>query len=405
MTDSTKFEINTFRNAMNNRFIEYVCEWRKEHSDEYYEFRKGADAAADGDYSTFEKVFDIAVTCVPHALVNECLKFFGHQPVEDNGTTDEYDVTEEELQELLSLEGYFKLWYEDGKIDADIVAEKEEPQPQDTWYYRIKGTDEWWQSVPSQYKLTAVIMTQKSEKELKAGARRMLVLAYAYLPQIAGKLYTLAFEQKNPILLSGLYYVMIDHGLRNVVRNIGGMPAAFKQITSMYMFVKSAIGKLTKDSISQGYDSKSDWKNDFKNFEDPELRREVMQTIEETPGRKGRPHLEQEEFCIDDYLIANDKEALKKQIQTALGEMQHDYDLAFIREALRRSHHLTDVSYPLFHHAICALADREYKYDQAQRMASLIEFRAAAFEASRDPRNLRGKRLIGQWRGMFAEVE
>ena len=67
----------------------------------------------------------------------------------------------------------------------------------------------------------------------------------------------------------------------------------------MYMFVKSAIGKLTKDSISQGYDSKSDWKNDFKNFEDPELRREVMQTIEETPGRKGRPHLEQEEFCID----------------------------------------------------------------------------------------------------------
>ncbi len=47
----------------------------------------------------------------------------------------------------------------------------------------------------------------------------------------------------------------------------------------------------------------------------------------------------------------------------------------------------------------------EFKYDRAQRMSTLIEFRHAEFEASHDPRNLCGKRMIRLWADMFGEVE
>lgn len=250
MTDKADSEFSTIRNAMNNKFIEYVCQWRKEHPDEYEEFRNGVSAVSAGDTSTFEKLFEVIMTCIPHAVINECMAFFGVQSATD-----------------------------------------------------------------------------------------------------------------------------------------------------------SSISKLASDSIRQGYDRKADWENDFDDVEDPDVRREVMRSIAETPGRKGRPHLEQKEYSIDDCLIAKDKEALKEQILAVLGEMQHDYDLAFIREALRCSNHLADISYPFFHHAICVFSGMEFKYDRVQRMSTLIEFRNAEFVASHDPRNLRGKRMIRLWADMFSEVE
>ena len=97
---------------------------------------------------------------------------------------------------------------------------------------------------------------------------------------------------------------------------------------------------------------------------------------------------------------------MKKQILAVLGEMRHDYDLAFIREAIRCSNHLTAITYPFFHHAICVFSGMEFKYDRLRKeMSHLIEFRHAEFVASHDPRNLRGKRMIRLWTDMFGEVE
>ncbi len=90
----------------------------------------------------------------------------------------------------------------------------------------------------------------------------------------------------------------MDHGLRDVSKQIGSMNAQFRLMGFMKMFVTNSISKLASDSIRQGYDRKADWENDFDDVEDPDVRREVMRTIAETPGRKGRPHLEQKAFIM-----------------------------------------------------------------------------------------------------------
>ncbi len=406
MTDKADSEFRTIRNAMNNKFIEYVCQWRKEHPDEYEEFRKGVSAISAGDTSTFERLFEVIMTCIPRAVINECMAFFGVQSAtDDTMQDDEYCMDDDEMQELLSFEGYFKLRLEGDEFNADLVAEKEDPLPPYTWYFRIRRAEDWWRSLPMLRRTMITWAMKKREEEVVTGARRILIVSYMHMVECADRLVALAYKEKNPLLMSGLYYIMMDHGLRDVSKQIGSMNAQFRLMGFMKMFVTSSIGKLASDSIRQGYDRKADWENDFDDVEDPDVRREVMRTIAETPGRKGRPHLEQKEYSIDDCLIAKDKEALKKQILAVLGEMQHDYDLAFIREALRCSNHLTAITYPFFHHAICVFSGMEFKYDRAQRMSTLIEFRHAEFVASHDPRNLRGKRMIRLWTDMFGEVE
>ena len=54
---------------------------------------------------------------------------------------DEYCMDDDEMQELLSFEGYFKLRLEGDEFNADLVAEKEDPLPPYTWYFRIRRAE------------------------------------------------------------------------------------------------------------------------------------------------------------------------------------------------------------------------------------------------------------------------
>ena len=60
--------------------------------------------------------------------------------------------------------------------------------------------------------------------------------------------------------------------------------------------------------------------------------------------------------------FADDKQALKEAILTSLNDMEHEYETAYIKAALIRSHHLDPhISFSVFLRTICSFSGREYK--------------------------------------------
>ena len=82
--------------------------------------------------------------------------------------------------------------------------------------------------------------------------------------------------------------------------------------------------------------------------------------------------------------IADNKQTLKAAILTALDDIEHEYETAYIKAALIRSHHLNPhISFSVFLRAISAFSGREYKYDLAQRVDTFIYHEEKKFLTSK----------------------
>jgi len=110
----------------------------------------------------------------------------------------------------------------------------------------------------------------------------------------------------------------------------------------------------------------------------------------------------QEEQSIDDILIADDKEALKTAILTALDDMEHEYETAYIKAALIRSHHLEPhIFFSVFLCAISTFSDREYKHDAAQRVDTFIYHEEKKFLTSKSSKWQRRRRIVSYLTSVF----
>ena len=407
MDANMKQDFSTMHHAKQSGFLDYLCDWKKQHEEEYFSFRKGFEQIDGGDNSVYTRLFEMAKSCIPPYFFTMLMNVFGIEDTESEISEEEKALIDGIVDELYEFDGFVKLGVVDGEFEVDLVKEKGESDNPNVAYVRIKGIDEWWQSVPVQYRMVASLMfSGVAEKELKLCARRVFIAAYAYSPFVIDKMCDLAYEEKDPLLLSGLYYIMLEHGFRNMAKQLGGI-LSLPNMMGLFMpsLVSNTIGKMAQTSIANGFDKKADWKADFKKNENKDLRREVMATIEETAGKHGRPHLQQERHDIDDHLIG-DKSAVKQEISNILANMEHDYELAFLKEALIQSNHLDDdISFSKFHHAICTFAEKDYKYDRAQRMDTTINFRSQEFETSKKPRLMRGRRLVRIWTKRLLQIQ
>lgn len=128
----------------------------------------------------------------------------------------------------------------------------------------------------------------------------------------------------------------------------------------------------------------------------------MKNTLNNTKGKHGRRTFQQEEQSIDDILIADDKQALKKAILAALDDMEHEYETAYIKTALIRSHHLDPhISFSLFIRAICTFSGREYKYNPAQRVDTVIYREEKKFMTSKNSKWQRGRRIVSYLTSVF----
>ena len=199
-----------------------------------------------------------------------------------------------------------------------------------------------------------------------------------------------------------LYYICYDHGLPRSAMALSKVSVGAKQISYIRESVKTIVEKLMEISVTNALDKKAEWTKQIKDVEDAELKQAMKNTLRDTKGKHGRRTFLQEEKSIDDILIADDKQALKEAILMALNDMEHEYETAYIKAALIRSHHLDPhISFSVFLRAISAFSGREYKYDPAQRVDTVIYREEKKFLTSKSSKWQRGRRIVSYLTEIF----
>lgn len=418
------------KNAMREA-IERVHAWKQEHSEEYSRFSVDMMKMMRNDFSCLERIFKMAVDFVPLSVLIECRKLLA---LDSNGVLSVNERTaaaSRVVDELMELKGYLRLGvYTETIGDMDCPAESnngciqpsehgkqflirefslsdEDMSEADDEHIYIPSVtaQEFWETLPSFIQMAVFTLGKgHSADEMATLSKRIMLSAIQALPEIFFQLRGHILEGKNSLLMCTMYYICFDHGLPKSALALSKVELSTKQISYIRESVKVVVENLVEKSIAEGLDKKSEWIKLEHDIEDEELQRVIKYTLANTKGKHGRRIIQQEIFNIDDFLIG-DKQVLRESIMSILNEMEHDYEIAYIKEALIRSRHMDkDVPIASFHHAICDMTGKKYGYDPAQRLDTEIVFNKEKFENSKSSKHLRGRRLIRIWTEVFAAI-
>lgn len=368
--------------------MERVYSWKQEHPEEYSRFSLDMMKVERNDFSSLERIFKMAVGLVPTYVLIECRKMLALDS-EEILSADERAAASRVVDELMGLKGYLRFGvYTETVGDKDApdqaeqflirefsLSEKDQSEEDDEHFYVPSVTaQEFWESLPSFVQMAVFTFGKgHSADELATLSKRIMLSALHALPEIFIKLRDQIHDGSNSLLMCTLYYICYDHGMPRSAMALSKVSLGAKQISYIRESVKAIVEKLMETSVTNALDKKVEWTKQIEDVEDTELKQAMKNTLRDTKGKHGRRTFQQEEQSIGDILIVDDKETLKTAILTALDDMEHEYETAYIKAALIRSHHLDPhVSFSLFLRAICTFSGREYKYDPAQRVDSVI---------------------------------
>ena len=263
-------------------------------------------------------------------------------------------------------------------------------------YVPYVTAQEFWESLPSFVQMAVFTFGKgHSADELATLSKRIMLSAIHALPEFFVKLRDQIHAGSNSLLICTLYYVCFDHGLPRSAMALSKVSLGAKQISYICETVKAVVEKLVETSVMNALDKKAEWTKQIKEVEDAELKQAMKDILDNTKGKHGRRTILQEDLSIDDILIADDKQALKEAILTAIKDMEHEYETAYIKAALIRSHHLDPhISFSVFLRAISDFSGREYKYDPAQRTDTFIYRDEKKFMTSKSSKWQRGRRIV-----------
>lgn len=407
------FQKHAMREAMGR-----VYSWKQEHPDEYSRFSLDMMKVERNNFSHLERIFKMAVGFVPAYVLIECRKLIAPNSEEVLPDDERTIAASRVVDELMGLKGYlrFGVYTETvGEKDATgpseqflirefSLADKDQSKEDDEHIYVPSVTaQEFWESLPSFIQMTVFTFGKgHSADELATLSKRIMLSAIQALPKIFVKLRNQIHAGSNPLLMCTLYYLCYDHGLPRSAIALSKVSLGAKQISYIRESVKAVVEKLMETSVMNALDKKAEWTKQIKDIEDAELKQVMKNTLGNTKGKHGRRTFQQEEQSIDDILIADDKEALKTAILAALNNMEHEYETAYIKAALIRSHHLEPhTSFSLFLRAICTFSGREYKYDPAQRVDTVIYHDEKEFMTSKNSKWQRGRRIVSYLTEVF----
>ena len=168
MDANMKQDFSTMHHAKQSGFLDYLCDWKKQHEEEYFSFRKGFEQIDGGDNSVYTRLFEMAKSCIPPYFFTMLMNVFGIEDTESEISEEEKALIDGIVDELYEFDGFVKVGVVDGEFEVDLVKEKGESDNPNVAYVRIKGIDEWWQSVPVQYRMVASLMfSGVAEKDYK----------------------------------------------------------------------------------------------------------------------------------------------------------------------------------------------------------------------------------------------
>jgi hypothetical protein len=407
------FQKHAMREAMDR-----VYSWKQEHPDEYSRFSLDMMKVERNNFSGLERIFKMALGFVPTYVLVECQKLLAPNSEEVLSDDERTIAASRVVDELMGLRGYlrFGVYTETvGDKDAPDQSEQflirefsladEDQSEEDAEHIYVPSVtaQEFWDSLPSFIQMEVFTFGKgHSADELATLSKRIMLSAIQALPEIFVKLRDQIRDGSNSLLMCTLYYICYDHGLPRSAMALSKVSLGAKQISYIRESAKAVVEKLVETSVSNALDKKAEWTKQIKGGEDAELKQILKNTLDNTKGKHGRRTILQEELSIDDILIADDKQALKKAIRTALKEMEHEYETAYIKAALIRSHHLDPhISFSVFLRAICTYSGKEYKYDPAQRVDTVIYREEKEFMTSKSSKWQRGRRIVSYLTSVF----
>lgn len=410
------FQKHAMREAMDK-----VYSWKQEHPDEYSRFSVRMMKMERNDFGCLERIFKMAVSFVPTHVLIECRKLLAPDS-EEILSADERAAASRVVDELMGLKGYLRFGvYTETVGDKDApdqteqflimefsLSDKDMSEEDDEHIYVPYVTaQEFWESLPSFIQMAIFTFGKgHSADELATLSKRIMLSAIQALPEIFVKLHDQIHDGSNSLLMCTLYYICFDHGLPRGAMALSKVSLGAKQVSYIRESVKAIVEKLMETSVDNALDKKAEWTTQAKDIEDVELKQAIKTTLASTKGKHGRRTILQEEMSLDEILISDDKQALKETIRTALNEMEHEYETAYIKAALIRSHHLAPhASFSVFLRAISDFTGREYKYDPAQRVDSFIYHNEKEFQTSKSSKWQRGRRIVSYLTDIFDTIQ
>ena len=400
------FQKHAMREAMNR-----VYSWKQEHPDDYSRFSVEMMKVGRNDFSCLERIFKMAAGFVPTSVLAECRKLLAPDSEEVLSADERAVAASRVVDELMGLKGYlrFGVYTETvGEMDAtgpseqflirefSLADEDQSEEDDEHIYVPYVTAQEFWETLPSFVQMAVFTFGKgHSADELAALSKRIMLSAIQAMPEMFVKLRDQIHAGSNPLLMCTLYYICYDHGLPRSAMALSKVSLGAKQVSYIRESVKAIVEKLMETSVDNALDKKAEWTTQAKDIEDVELKQAIKTTLASTKGKHGRRTILQEEMSLDEILISDDKQALKETIRTALNEMEHEYETAFIKAALIRSHHLAPhASFSVFLRAISDFMGRVYKYDPAQRVDSFIYHNEKEFQTSKSSKWQRGRRIV-----------
>ena len=415
--DIKEFKKNAMRDALDK-----VHSWKQEHQDDYSRFSLDMMKMMRNDFSQLERIFKMAAKYVPTSVLIECQKLL--TPNTDTILSDDEKtaVAVRIVDEMMEFTGYLRLGLYSEVIGGDkdetnedlffirefcLVDKDMSEEDAEHLYIPNVSAKEFWDSLPSLVQMAVFNFSKgHTAEELATISKRIMLSAIHALPEMFFRLRDEIFEERNTLLMCTLYYICFDHGLPKSATALSKVSLNDKQLSIVRESVKTIIVNLVETSVTQGLDKKAEWTKQSKEIEDIEFRQTIKNALDNTKGKHGRRTIQQEELSIDDILIAEDKSALKGAILSALNDMEHEYETAYIKAALLRTNHLApNVSFATFLRAVNHFSGREYKYDPAQRVDSFITINHKEFVVSSSSKWQRARRVISGLVEGFEKIE
>lgn len=415
--DIKEFKKNAMRDALDK-----VHSWKQEHQDDYSRFSLDMMKMMRNDFSQLERIFKMAAKYVPTSVLIECQKLL--TPNTDTILSDDEKtaVAVRIVDEMMEFTGYLRLGLYSEVIGGDkdetnedlffirefcLVDKDMSEEDAEHLYIPNVSAKEFWDSLPSLVQMAVFNFSKgHTAEELATISKRIMLSAIHALPEMFFRLRDEIFEERNTLLMCTLYYICFDHGLPKSATALSKVSLNDKQLSIVRESVKTIIVNLVETSVTQGLDKKAEWTKQSKEIENIEFRQTIKNALANTKGKHGRRIIQQEELSIDDILIAEDKSALKGAILSALNDMEHEYETAYIKAALLRTNHLApNVSFATFLRAVNHFSGREYKYDPAQRVDSFITINHKEFVVSSSSKWQRARRVISGLVEGFEKIE
>lgn len=391
--------------------LDKVYSWKQEHPEDYSRFSLDMMKMMRNDFSQLERIFKMAARYVPTSVLIECQKLLVSNT--DTVLSDEEKTAAavRVVDEMMALSGYLRLGLYSEAVGEDkeetkdniflirefcLVDKDMSEEDAEHLYIPYISAKEFWDSLPSLVQMAVFNFSKgHTAEELATISKRIMLSVIHALPEMFFKLRDEIFEGRNTLLMCTLFYICFDHGLPKSAMALSKVSLNDKQLSIVRESVKTIIVNLVETSVTQGLDKKAEWTKQSKEIEDIELRQTIKNALANTKGKHGRRTILQEELSIDDILIAQDKSALKGAILSALNNMEHEYETAYIKAALLRTNHLApNVSFATFLRAINQFFSREYKYDPGQRVDSFITINHKEFSVSSSSKWQRARRII-----------